>query len=91
VERFQEHRARVEEEEGQSFETSFDISKKDVTKARKRIGAVLKLDTGVEIHVKSTLSTEYDPVLERGYDDKKGMKFIKVFYNQDMSASGAAG
>lgn len=91
VERFQEHRARVEEEEGQSFETSFDISKKDVTKARKRIGAVLKLDTGVEIHVKSTLSTEHDPVLERGYDDKKGMKFIKVFYNQDMSASGAAG
>jgi hypothetical protein len=36
--------------------------------------------------VKSTLSTEHDPVLERGYDDKKGMKFIKVYYNQDISA-----
>lgn len=86
VERFQEHRARAEEEQGQTFETSFDISKKDVTKAKKRISAVLKLDTGVEIHVKSTLSTEHDPVLERGYDDRKGMKFIKVYYNQDMSA-----
>jgi hypothetical protein len=86
VERFQEHRVRAEEEQGQSFETNFEISKKDVSKARKRISAVLKLDTGVEIHVKSTLSTEHDPVLERGYDDKKGMKFIKVYYNQDISA-----
>ena len=87
VERFQEHRARMEEEQGQSLETSFEISKKDVSKARKRISATLKLDTGVEIHVKSTLSTENDPVLERGYDDRKGMKFIKVYYNNELSAS----
>ena len=87
VERFNEHRARAEEEQGQSFETNFDISKKNLSKVKKRISAVLKLDTGVEIHVKPTLSTEHDPVLERGYDDKKGMKFIKVYYNQDLSAS----
>jgi hypothetical protein len=84
--KFHEQRARLEEEQGQPLETSFEISKKDVTKAKKRINAVLKLDTGVEIHVKSNLSAEHDPVLERGYDDKKGMKFIKVFFNKDMSA-----
>ena len=77
----------MEEEQGQPLETSFEISKKDITKTRKRINATLKLDTGVEIHVKSTLSTENDPILERGYDDKKGMKFIKVFYNNELSAS----
>jgi len=87
VERFQQHRSRMEEEQGQPLETSFEISKKDITKARKRINATLKLDTGVEIHVKSTLSTENDPILERGYDDKKGMKFIKVFYNNELPAS----
>ncbi len=84
---FEEHRARIAEEQGQTLDTSFEISKKDVTKAKKRIGAVLKLDTGVEIHVKSTLSTEYDPVLERGYDDAKGMKFVKVYYKEQLSAS----
>ena len=84
---FEEHRARVEEEQGQTLDTSFEISKKDVSKAKKRIGAVLKLDTGVEIHVKSTLSTEHDPVLERGYDDTKGMKFVKVYYKEQISAS----
>lgn len=87
VERFQQHRSRMEEEQGQPLETSFEISKKDVTKARKRINATLKLDTGVEIHVKSTLSTENDPILERGYDDRKGMKFIKVYYNNELAAS----
>jgi hypothetical protein len=87
VERFQQHRSRMEEEQGQPLETSFEISKKDVTKARKRINATLKLDTGVEIHVKSTLSTENDPILERGYDDRKGMKFIKVYFNNELSAS----
>ena len=82
---FGEHRARIAEEQGQTLDTSFEISKKDVTKAKKRIGAILKLDTGVEIHVKSTLSTEYDPVLERGYDDAKGMKFVKVYYKEQLS------
>ncbi len=88
VAKFNEHRTRMEEEQGQPLETSFEISKKDVTKAKKRINAVLKLDTGVEIHVKSTLSTEHDPVLERGFDDHKGMKYIKVFFNKDLSAQG---
>jgi hypothetical protein len=85
---FEEHRARVEEEYGQPLETSFAISSKDVSKAKKRIAAVLKLDTGVEIHVKP--SGDEQPVLERGYDEAKGMKFVKVFYNRDLSAAAPA-
>lgn len=85
--KFQEHRARLEEEQGQPLETSFEISKKDVTKAKKRINAVLKLDTGVEIHVKPGNASEGEPMLERGYDDSKGMKYIKVFFNKDLSAN----
>ncbi len=85
IAKFDEHRARMEEEQGQPFETNFEISKKDLTKAKKRIAAVLKLDTGVEIHIKPATS-EIDPQLERGYDDKKGMKYVKVFYNKDLSA-----
>lgn len=85
IAQFGEHRARIEEEQGQSLETSFDISKKDLSKAKKRIAAVLRLDTGVEIHIKPG-SSDADPQLERGYDDKKGMKFVKVYYNRDISA-----
>lgn len=86
IERFQDHRARVEQEEGMPLETSFEISKKDVGRALKKIHAVLKLDNGVEIHVKPA-SGESDPVLERGYDDKKAMRYIKIYYNRDLSAA----
>lgn len=86
IAQFNEHRARVEEEQGQPLETSFEISKKDLTKAKKRIAAVLKLDTGIEIHIKPGAG-DADPQLERGYDDKKGMKFVKVYYNKDINAA----
>jgi hypothetical protein len=85
IERFQEHRTRVEQEQGSPLETSFEISQKDVSKAKKRIHAVLKLDTGVEIHVKPAAG-EADPLLERGFDDQKGMKYIKVYYHRDLAA-----
>ena len=85
VARFDDYRARMEAEQGQPLETSFEISKKDVTKAKKRLQAVLKLDTGVEIHVKPGIS-DADPVLERGFDDSKGMRFIKIYFNKDLSS-----
>ncbi|MDB6139432.1 MAG: hypothetical protein JWO94_2504 [Verrucomicrobiaceae bacterium] len=83
VSRFAEHRSRVEEEQGQPLESSFEISPKDLKKVKKRIGAVMKLDTGVEVHVKSTFASSN--VIERGYDDGKGMKFVKVYYHQDLA------
>jgi hypothetical protein len=85
VSKFQQHRAKVEAETGQRFESDFDISKKDVTRAKKRISTVMKLDTGVEIHVRPAFANQPEPVLERGFDEQKGMKFIKVFFNKDIS------
>ena len=84
VEKFRKHKEKVEEEQGQRFDESFEISKKDVSKAKKRISTVVKLDTGVEIHVKAGFADQEEPVLERGFDDEKGMKFIKVFFNGEL-------
>ena len=64
---------------------SYLPSRNDVAKANKKVSAVIKLDTGVEIHLKATLAGKPDAVIERGYDDTKGMKFIKVFFNRDMT------
>jgi hypothetical protein len=85
VSKFQQHRAKVEAEMGQRFDNQFDISKKDVTKAKKRITTVMKLDTGVEIHVRPAFANQPEPMLERGFDEAKGMKFIKVYFNKDVS------
>ena len=48
-------------------------------------GTVMKLDTGVEIHIKPTSGDQAGPTLERGFDKATGMKFIKVFFNRDIS------
>jgi len=86
VARFANHRAQVEEEQGQPLEDSFAISKKDVTKAKRKIGAVMRLDSGVEIHFKPLFATQKEPVLERGFDEAKGLKFIKVYFHKDLTS-----
>ena len=84
VAKFAEHRSKIEEEQGHRLDDSFEISKKDVSKAKKKIQKVMKLDTGVEIHLKPGFEDETS--LEHGFDAEKGMKFIKVFFNQDRNA-----
>jgi 37-kD nucleoid-associated bacterial protein len=86
VAKFTERRAKVEQEQGQPLEKSFAISKRDVSKAKKKIGAVLKLDHCVEIHLKSDFLIKPNPTIERGFDEDKGMKFIKVYYHKETEA-----
>ncbi len=83
--KFAEHRSQIEEEDGQKLEDSFEISKKDVTKAKKKIRTTMKLDTGVEIRLKPALATKPDQVLEHGFDEEKKMKFIKIYFNEDLA------
>lgn len=86
VAKFAEHRQKVEEESGQPLESKFAISKKDLGKVKKKIGAVMKLDHGVEIHLKSNFLLEpNNPVIERGFDEGRKMKFVKVFYHEESA------
>lgn len=82
---FAEERKRIEEEEGVKLDESFDISKRDVTKAKKLMKSVMRLDTGVEIRLKPKVVDKPDSVLEKGYDEKRGMKYIKVFFRKDLA------
>ncbi len=85
VAKFTAHRCQIEEEQGAPLEQSFGISQKDIARAQRKITAVMKLDTGVEIHVKSSGTSKPTAVLERGFDEAKKMKFIKVYFNRDVS------
>jgi hypothetical protein len=85
VAHFAEERQKLEEERGQPLQTNFEISPKDVKKVKKHAQAVVKLDTGFEIHIKPEVVSGAEWLLERGEDDAKGMKFIKLYYNEDIS------
>ena len=83
--KFAAHRSKIEEEQGHRLDDSFEISKKDVSKAKKKIPSVMKLDTGVEIRLKPAVAAEPDKFLEHGFDEARKMKFIKVFYREDLA------
>ncbi len=83
--RFAEHRSKIEEEEGHKLDDSFEISKKDVSKTKKKIRTSMKLDTGVEIRLKPALAAKPDAVLEHGFDEERKMKFIKIYFNEDLA------
>jgi len=85
VAHFAGERMKIEEECGEPLETNFEISPKDVKKVMKHTAAVVKLDTGFEIHIKPGVATTNEWLLERGLDEAKGMKFIKLYFNEDVS------
>ena len=83
--KFAEHRTQIEEEQGHKLENTFEISKKDVTKAKKKIRSSMKLDTGVDIKLKPALAAKPEKVLEHGFDEQRKMKFIKIYFNEDLT------
>lgn len=80
---FREKKKQLEEESGVALEEKFDISPKDVSKAKKLMKSVMKLDTGIEIRLKPKVVANPDKVLEKGYDEDKKMNFIKVYFNKE--------
>ncbi|MFN0130227.1 MAG: nucleoid-associated protein [Verrucomicrobiales bacterium] len=85
VAHFTEERQKLEQERGQALQTNFEISAKEAKKVRKQAQSIVALDTGFEIHIKPEAATGADWLLERGQDEEKGMKYIKLYYNEDVS------
>jgi len=81
--RFKEEKERLEKENGFKIEEGFDISKKDAVKAKKLMKSTMKLDSGVEIRLKPKVVDNPDRFLEKGYDEEKKMKFIKIYYKKE--------
>lgn len=82
VKKFKEHKERVEKEQGQKLGDAFEISKKGVAKARRGVGGVMKLDTGVELRL---LPHFDEKAMEKGFDDARGMAFVKLYYHSDLA------
>lgn len=85
VAKFKEHKAKLEEEAGVPFEDGFEISRKDIEKARKKVSATMKFDTGVDVTLRPDFAQKRGDVIERGYDESRGMNFVKIYYNEDFA------
>ena len=82
VKKFKEHKERIEKEQGQKLGDEFDISRKDLSKVRRQVGGVMKLDTGIELRL---LPHFEEKAMEKGFDEERGMEFVKIYYHSDLA------
>ena len=63
---------------------AFSIAPAAITNAKRKIKNNIKLDNGVSIKMNFTNPEESKDLVERGFDEDKGMYFYKVFFNEEM-------
>ena len=83
IEHFDSFKAEYEEENGQELNDKFEVVKGAAEKAKKRLKARLKLDTGADIRFSSGFVKQSNLFLERGFDDDKHMKFVKIYFHEE--------
>lgn len=81
---FKEHKQIYEENQGLTPAESFTISEQAVKTAKRKFSNLIKMDTGIEIRIKTPLPEQSESkFIERGYDENKKMHFYKVYFNEE--------
>ena len=73
-----------EEETGANLDDGFEISKPEARKAKKKLKGRMRLDTGAEVLFSSAFIDQSHRYFERGYDDTKGMKYMKIYFSREV-------
>ena len=84
IEKFDEFRDSQDEEDGEKLEEKFTIDKKIARKAGNRFRSTMKLDTGVNLSFAPSFREADESVFERGFDDEKQMKYVKIYYQEEV-------
>lgn len=84
VENFQTFKNQFTDDDGEAPDHNFTISKHQLKKAGSKIKGTLKLDTGVIMRFTPEFAERQADILERGYDEKMQMKFLKIYYNEEV-------
>ncbi|MBP2651760.1 MAG: 37kDa nucleoid-associated protein [Firmicutes bacterium] len=82
IEEFKSYKESYESNQGFTTIQEFDISGPAVKTVKRKLKNLIKLDTGIEIKLKAG-SGDQEDVIERGFDDGKGMHFYKVYFNHE--------
>lgn len=83
VKEFKEFKKNYDEELGVDSAKDFKISKTAVKKMKRKFKSLIKLDTQIEIKLNPKDPEANNQYVEKGYDEKKGMYFYKVYFNQE--------
>ena len=81
VARFKKYKADYEEK-NQPLSDDFGITPGELAKVRRKVGGVMKFDTGIEVRL---LPDFQENALERGFDETREMGYLKVYFNSKES------
>ena len=84
IEQFANFKDDFEKEADAPLEDQFKISKKIAKREEKKLKSRIKLDTGAVIRLSSALIEDPEGILEQGFDEGRKMKFMKLFYNEEL-------
>ncbi len=84
IEKFDDYYSKQEEEDGGKLDETFTIAKNVARKAGNKFRSTIKLDTGVNISFAPSFKESDESTFERGFDEAKQMKFVKIYYQEEL-------
>lgn len=84
IEQFAQFKDEFEKENDVDLQDQFKVSKKIAKREEKKLKSRMKLDTGAVIRLTSKLIETPEGMVEQGFDEAKKMKFVKLYYNEEV-------
>jgi hypothetical protein len=78
IEAFKEYKDKYETMNHVAFKEEFSIATDVAKKMQKNFKSVIKLDKNFHVYIHGDRE-----LVDKGYDDEKGMKFYKLFYSEE--------
>ena len=82
-EQFQAFKQHYKDEDGTPLDDQFSIARPVAKKASRKVKGIMNLDTGASITFKPQFSENIDESLEKGYDEERQMKYVKLYYTSE--------
>lgn len=83
IQQFKQHKELLEINQGLQATESFSISTPAVRSTKRKLKNLIKLDTGIEIKLRTPVEAHESALIERGYDQMKGMHYYKVYFREE--------
>lgn len=84
IEKFDDFYRNAGDEYGELLPDAFEIDKKTARKSTRKLKLTVKLDNGVDISFTPYFRDAHPSTIERGFDDGKQQKFIKIYYEEEL-------
>lgn len=83
-EQFQAFKEHYKDEDGTPLDENFSISRPEAKKALRKVKGVMNLNNGATITFKPQFAENLEESLEKGYDEERQMKYVKLYYTEEM-------